>query len=206
MEIKAIITTWSTKSKTPSRSQFVTDKKHCVTGRLVLWRNNLTRFQCSVVLQVFFLNHNILASTSLIPFARFPAPCSIAVCPLVKPTHMHLFSPTHARLAFLSHPYVSPFAGFPRPLLRSHLTRLIWTSACHLSAIDHFYTYNSGRQMSRDRMTVCVCIWTAVKCHVTGWQCVFVYELRSNVTWQDDSVCLYMNCGQNKHSFYTQTI
>ena len=26
MEIKAIITTWSTKSKTPSRSQFVTDK------------------------------------------------------------------------------------------------------------------------------------------------------------------------------------
>ena len=27
MEIQAIITTWSTKSKTPSRSQFVTDKK-----------------------------------------------------------------------------------------------------------------------------------------------------------------------------------
>ena len=125
MEIKAIITTWSTKSKTPSRSQFVTDKKHCVAGRLMLWRNNLTRFHCSVVLQVFFLNHNILASTSLIPFARFAAPCSIAVCPLVKPTHMHLFSPTHAQLAFLSHPYVSPFASFPRPLLRSHLTRLI---------------------------------------------------------------------------------
>ena len=39
MEIKAIITTWSTKSKTPSRSQFVTDKKHCVAGRLMLfWR------------------------------------------------------------------------------------------------------------------------------------------------------------------------
>ena len=39
MEIKAIITTWSTKSKTPSRSQFVTDKKHCVVGRLMLfWR------------------------------------------------------------------------------------------------------------------------------------------------------------------------
>ena len=28
MEIKAIMTTWSTKSKTPYRSQFVTDKKH----------------------------------------------------------------------------------------------------------------------------------------------------------------------------------
>ena len=39
MEIKAIITTWSTKSKTPSRSQFLTDKKHCVAGRLKLfWR------------------------------------------------------------------------------------------------------------------------------------------------------------------------
>ena len=37
MEIKAIITTWSTKSKTPSRSQFVTDKKHCVAGRLMLF-------------------------------------------------------------------------------------------------------------------------------------------------------------------------
>ena len=38
MEIKAI-TTWSTKSTTPSRSQFVTDKKHCVAGRLMLfWR------------------------------------------------------------------------------------------------------------------------------------------------------------------------
>ena len=37
MEIKAIITTWSTKSKTPSRSQFVTDKKHCVVGRLMLF-------------------------------------------------------------------------------------------------------------------------------------------------------------------------
>ena len=37
MEIKAIITTWSTKSKTPSRSQFVTDRKHCVAGRLVLF-------------------------------------------------------------------------------------------------------------------------------------------------------------------------
>ena len=35
MEIKAIITTWSTKSKTPSLSQFVTDKKHCVAGRLI---------------------------------------------------------------------------------------------------------------------------------------------------------------------------
>ena len=39
MEIKAITTTWSTKSKTPSRSQFVTDKKHCVAGRLMyFWR------------------------------------------------------------------------------------------------------------------------------------------------------------------------
>ena len=37
MEIKAIITTWSTRSKTPSRSQFVTDKKHCVAGRLTLF-------------------------------------------------------------------------------------------------------------------------------------------------------------------------
>ena len=37
MEIKAIMTTWSTKSKTPSRSQFVTDKKHCVAGRLMLF-------------------------------------------------------------------------------------------------------------------------------------------------------------------------
>ena len=37
MEIKAIITTWSTKSKTPSRSQFVTDKKHCVADRLMLF-------------------------------------------------------------------------------------------------------------------------------------------------------------------------
>ena len=39
MEIKAIITTWSTKSKTPSHSQFITGKKHCVAGRLMLfWR------------------------------------------------------------------------------------------------------------------------------------------------------------------------
>ena len=39
LEIKAIMTTWSTKSKTPSRSQFLTDKKHCVAGRLKLfWR------------------------------------------------------------------------------------------------------------------------------------------------------------------------
>ena len=37
MEIKTIITTWSTKSKTPSRSQLVTDKKHCVAGRLMLF-------------------------------------------------------------------------------------------------------------------------------------------------------------------------
>ena len=37
MEIKAIITRWSTKSKTPSRSQFVADKKHCVAGRLMLF-------------------------------------------------------------------------------------------------------------------------------------------------------------------------
>ena len=37
MEIKAIITTWSTRSKTPSRSQFVTDKKHCVADRLMLF-------------------------------------------------------------------------------------------------------------------------------------------------------------------------
>ena len=37
MEIKAVITTWSTKSKTPSRSQFVTDKKHCVAGRLMMF-------------------------------------------------------------------------------------------------------------------------------------------------------------------------
>ena len=46
MEIKAIITTWSTKSKTPSRSQFVTDKKHCVAGRLMLFwylKNILTK-------------------------------------------------------------------------------------------------------------------------------------------------------------------
>ena len=39
LEIKAIMTTWSTKSKMPSRSQFLTDKKHCVAGRLKLfWR------------------------------------------------------------------------------------------------------------------------------------------------------------------------
>ena len=39
LEIKAIMTTWSTKSKTPSRSQFLTDKKHYVAGRLKLfWR------------------------------------------------------------------------------------------------------------------------------------------------------------------------
>ena len=39
MEIKAIITTWSTKSKTPSHSQFIRGKKHCVAGRLMLfWR------------------------------------------------------------------------------------------------------------------------------------------------------------------------
>ena len=39
MEIKAIITTWRTKSKTPSHSQFVMDKKHCVAGRSMLfWR------------------------------------------------------------------------------------------------------------------------------------------------------------------------
>ena len=39
LEIKAIMTTWSTKSKTPSRSQFLKDKKHCVAGRLKLfWR------------------------------------------------------------------------------------------------------------------------------------------------------------------------
>ena len=37
MEIKAIITTWSTKSKRASRSQFVTDKKHCIAGRLMLF-------------------------------------------------------------------------------------------------------------------------------------------------------------------------
>ena len=46
MEIKAIITTWSTKSKTLSRSQFVTDKKHCVAGRLMLFwylKNILTK-------------------------------------------------------------------------------------------------------------------------------------------------------------------
>ena len=35
LELKAIITTWSAKSKTPSRSQFVTDKKHCFAGRLM---------------------------------------------------------------------------------------------------------------------------------------------------------------------------
>ena len=37
MEIKAITTTWSTKSKTPSRSQFLTDEKNCVAGRLMLF-------------------------------------------------------------------------------------------------------------------------------------------------------------------------
>ena len=37
MEIKAIMTKSSTKSKTPSRSQFLTDKKHCVAGRLMLF-------------------------------------------------------------------------------------------------------------------------------------------------------------------------
>ena len=35
IEIKAIITTWRAKSETPSRSQFVTDKKHCFAGRLM---------------------------------------------------------------------------------------------------------------------------------------------------------------------------
>ena len=39
LEIKAIITTWSAKSKTPSRSQFVTDKKHCFAGRLKFQKN-----------------------------------------------------------------------------------------------------------------------------------------------------------------------
>ena len=44
MEIKAIMTTWSTKSKTSSRSQFLTDKKHCVAGRLMLfWYLILTK-------------------------------------------------------------------------------------------------------------------------------------------------------------------
>ena len=37
MEIKAIVTSWSTKSKKASRSQFVTDKKHCVAGPLILF-------------------------------------------------------------------------------------------------------------------------------------------------------------------------
>ena len=48
MEIKAITTTWSTKSKTPSRSQFLTDEKNCVAGRLMLfwylkkyWQKNI---------------------------------------------------------------------------------------------------------------------------------------------------------------------
>ena len=37
MKTKAIITTWSTKSKTPSPSQFVTNKKHRVAGWLMLF-------------------------------------------------------------------------------------------------------------------------------------------------------------------------
>ena len=37
MKVKATMTTWSTKSKTPSRSQFVTHKNHCVAGRLMLF-------------------------------------------------------------------------------------------------------------------------------------------------------------------------
>ena len=56
MEIKAIITTWSTKSKMASRSQFVRDKKHCVAGRLMLFwyfKKILTK---NVLFYPFFFN------------------------------------------------------------------------------------------------------------------------------------------------------
>ena len=77
MEIKAITTTWSTKSKTPSRSQFVTDKKHCVAGRLMLfWRRvfidkrhyNIARVLSlykSYTFRLFFLSTKYPNSTAM---------------------------------------------------------------------------------------------------------------------------------------------
>ena len=54
MEIEAIITTWSTKSKTPSRPQFLTDKKHCVAGRLMLfWCESFKKY-------ILYFKKNIL--------------------------------------------------------------------------------------------------------------------------------------------------
>ena len=56
MEIKAIITTWSTKSKPLSRSQFVTDKKHCVTGRLMLFWYLKKYWQKNILFYPFFFD------------------------------------------------------------------------------------------------------------------------------------------------------
>ena len=50
LEIKAIITTWSVKSKTPSRSQFVTDKKHCQCWSI----NVVLVFQKNIDKKTFF--------------------------------------------------------------------------------------------------------------------------------------------------------
>ena len=56
LEIKAIMTTWSTKSKTPSRSQFVTDKKHCVAGRLMLFWYLKKYWQKNILFYPFFFD------------------------------------------------------------------------------------------------------------------------------------------------------
>ena len=56
MEIKAIMTTSSTKSKTPSRSQFLTDKKHCVAGRLMLFWYLKKYWQKNILFYPFFFD------------------------------------------------------------------------------------------------------------------------------------------------------
>ena len=56
MEIKAIMTTSSTKSKTPSRSQFLTDKKHCVAGRLMLFSYLKKYWQKNFLFYPFFFD------------------------------------------------------------------------------------------------------------------------------------------------------
>ena len=54
MEIKVIMTTWSAKSTTLSRSQFVTDKKHCVAGRLMLFWHLKKVLEKSILFYPFF--------------------------------------------------------------------------------------------------------------------------------------------------------
>ena len=46
---------WSTKSKKPSRSQFVTDNKHCVAGRLMLFW-----YFKKILTKIFFLPYLLL--------------------------------------------------------------------------------------------------------------------------------------------------